>query len=316
MSLYQSVRPTSLDHVVGQEEAVVILRKAVAAADRQHAYLFHGPSGCGKTTMARILARELGCDVKPEGSVDYDEVNASDARGIDDMRRIVRDSMYPPITGTGVRVVVIDEVHQATKDAMNCLLKPLEDPPAHQYYLLCTTEPTKLLPTIRTRCVHVPVKALAADDVFDLLVDTVKRHSLANPGDEVLDAIAERADGCPRSALNMLEQCLGLPLEKALKAISNFRSKEQAAFGLCQLLLRGEDWTRIASAYNGVEDKDPEGLRRMMLGYFKSCLLKSKKPTDAARFVGVIEELANNTYDSGEAALLAMLWRAARVGKE
>ena len=98
MSLYQSVRPEKLDHIVGQPEAVTILKNAIASKDRQHAYLFHGPSGCGKTTMARILARELGCDVRVEGSIDYEEVNASDTRGIDDTRRIVRDSAYPPIS--------------------------------------------------------------------------------------------------------------------------------------------------------------------------------------------------------------------------
>ena len=314
MSLYQKVRPEKLDQVVGQQEAVTILKNAIAADDRQHAYLFHGPSGCGKTTMARILARELGCDVRVEGSIDYEEINASDTRGIDDTRRIIHDSMYPPMGG-GVRVTVIDECHALTKDAQNCLLKPLEDPPAHQYYCLCTTNPNKLLPTIRTRCVHVPVKQLGSDDVFDMLVATIKRHELADPGDAVLDGIAERADGCPRSALNMLEQCLGLPESGALMAISNFRTKEQQAFGICQMLVKGNDWNKIAPAYNGIEEKDPEGVRRMLLSYLKSCLLKARKSADAARYVGMIEELAEATYESGEPKLLAMMWRASQVGR-
>jgi len=314
MSLYQTVRPEKLDHVVGQLEAVTILRNAIAAKDRQHAYLFHGPSGCGKTTMARIFARELGCDVQADGSIDYEEINAANKRGIDDMRQIVADSKYPPMSG-GVKVITIDEFHRATKDAQSCLLKPTEDTPAHQYYCLCTTEPNGILPAIRNRCLHIPVKPLSADDVFDMLADTIKRHTLADPGDAVLDGIAERADGCPRSALNMLEQCLGLPEKEALSAISNFRSKEQAAFGLCQMLVRGMDWNKIAPAYNELEEKDPEGVRRMLLGYLKSCLLKSKKPGEAARFVGMVEELSDNTYDSGEAKLLSMMWRAAKVGK-
>ncbi len=314
MSLYQQVRPNTLDDVRGQPEAVTILRNALAAKDRPHAYLMHGPSGCGKTTLARILARGLGCEVEAGGSADYIEVNASDNRGIDDMRRLVKDSRYPPIGG-GNRVIVIDECHQTTKDAANCILKPLEDCPPYQYYVLCTTEPQKLLQTIRTRCVHVPVKPLAEDDVFGLLVDTVERHKLADPGDAVLDAISRRADGCPRSAVVMLEQCLGLGEKEALVAVQNFKRREAQAIDLCRALIAGKPWQDLAAAYNGLEEREPETVRRMLLGYLRSCLLKSRKPSDAARLAGMIEELSGHTYDSGEAGLLAMLWNAARIGK-
>ena len=317
MSLYQQVRPKTLDEIVGQEEAVVILRKALAAADRPHAYLFHGPSGCGKTTMARIVGRELGCEVKDDGvsTIDYTEVNASNTRGIDDMRQLISDSAYPPMTG-GVRVVTLDECHRATPDAQNCMLKPLEDAPAHQYWCLCTTEPNKILNTIRTRCVHVPVKPLSGDDIFDLLVAVVERHDLADPGDDILDAIASRADGCPRSAVTMLEQCLGLPPDAAMTAISNYQTKYQEAIELCRMLIRRADWATIAACYSKLEEKEPESLRRMALGYLRSCLLKAKKPGDAGVIVGAIEELAEPTYNGGEAQLLAMLWRASRSGKD
>ena len=314
MSLYQTVRPKSLDGIVGQPEAVTILRRALAAEDRPHTYLLHGPSGCGKTTAARIMALELGCEAEAEGSVDYNEVNASDNRGIDDMRRLIRDARFPPIGG-GNRVVVIDEVHQATRDAANCLLKPLEDYPPYQYYILCTTEPQKLLQTIRTRCTQVPFKLLSEDDVFDLLVATVKAHGLADPGDAVLDAVSRKAAGCPRSALTMLEQCLGLSEASALTAVSNYRTHERQSIDLCRLLIRGATWADIAMAYGGMEEKEPETVRRMLLGYLKSCLLKARKPAEAARIAGMVEELAGATYDGGEAALLAMLWNASRMGK-
>ena len=314
MSLCQQVRPKSLDGLVGQPEAVTILGRALAAEDRPHAYLLHGPSGCGKTTAARIIALELGCDVEPDGSADYLELNASNNRGIDDARRIVKDVRFPPIGG-GNRVIVLDEVHQMTKDAQNCLLKPLEDYPPYQYYVLCTTEPQKILKTVRTRCTHVPIKTLRDDDVFDLLVDTVKAHGLADPGDDVLDAIARKAEGTPRSGLTMLEQCLGLGEAEALTAVSNFRTHERQAIDLCRLLVQGKLWVDIATAYNGLEERDSESIRRMALGYFKSCLLKARKPAEAARCVSLIEELSEATYNSGEAQLLAMMWRASRVGK-
>jgi len=315
MSLYQTVRPTTLDGLVGQPEAVTILRRALEAEDRPHAFLLHGPSGCGKTTAARIIALALGCDVEPDGSADYLEQNASNNRGIDDARRIVKDVRFPPIGG-GNRVIVIDEIHQMTKDAQNCLLKPLEDYPPYQYYVLCTTDPQKLLKTVRTRCTHVSFKLLSEQDVFDLLVDTVKAHGLPDPGDEVLDAIARKAEGCPRSGLTMLEQCMGLGEAEALTAVQNYRTHERQVIDLCRLMVAGKGWVDLAAAYNSLEEKEPETVRRMMLGYLRGCLLKARKPGEAAVFVGMVEELVEATYNSGEAQLLAMVWRASRVGKE
>jgi len=314
MSLYQTVRPKSLDGIVGQPEAVTILRRALAAEDRPHSYLLCGPSGVGKTTAARVMARELGCEVDTEGGVDYLEQNASNNRGIDDIRHIIKDVRYPPIGG-GNRVIVLDECAALTKDAQNCLLKPLEDYPPYQYYVLCTTEPQKVLKTIRTRCTYVPFKLLSEDDVFDLMVDVVKAHGLVDPGDAVLDAIARKAEGCPRSALTMLEQCLGLSEASALTAVSNYRTHERQSIDLCRLLIRGATWADIAMAYGGMEEKEPETVRRMLLGYLKSCLLKARKPAEAARIAGMVEELSRPTYDSGEALLLAEMWLASRVGK-
>ena len=314
MSLYQNVRPADWAEVRGNAGAVAILRNAAESPDRPHAFLLHGPSGCGKTTLARILASKLGCDVIPAGSCDYLEINASSDRGIDIARRITQESGFPPITG-GVRVVVLDEFHAMTKDAMNALLKPLEDYPDHQYYILCTTEPSKLLKTIRTRCTHVEVKALSEDDLFALLGDIVDRHGVADPGEDVLDAIARRADGCPRSAVTMLEQQDGLPKEEALAAVRNYQTREQDVIGLCRLVVDGKPWVNIASAYVALEEREPETLRRIMLGYLRSCLLKAKKPGDAGKFAAMIEELVEPTYNSMEAGLVAMLWNAARVAK-
>ena len=314
MSLYQQVRPTTLAGLVGQPEAVTILGRALNDEDRPHAFLLHGPSGCGKTTAARIVALALGCDVEPDGSADYTEQNASNNRGIDDVRRIVKDVRYPPIGG-GNRVIVLDECHALTKDAQNCLLKPLEDYPPYQYYVLCTTEPQKILKTIRTRCTHVPFKTLAEDDVFDLLVDTVKEHGLADPGDDVLDAIARKAEGCPRSALTMLEQCMGLGEAEALTAVSNFRVREKQIIDLCRAMMAGRVWTDLVGIYSGLGEQDSESIRRALLGYFRACLLKSRKPAETARIVGMIEELSPNTFDAGDAMLLAEIWRASRVGK-
>ena len=314
MSLYQDVRPGTWDEVVGNAAAVGMLRGAAESEDRPHAYLLHGPSGCGKTTLARVLARSLGVEPVPEGSANYMEVNGSNNRGIEDMRRIVRDSMYEPIIG-GNRVVVIDECHMATRDAQNCLLKPLEDSPPWQYYVLCTTEPQKLLRTIRNRCAQAEVVPLDEEELLEVLIRAVGAGGMDDPGDDVLVAMADRAAGCPRSALTMLEQARGLPPEQALEAAKSFRTKEKATIDVCRLIAKGSRWSEVAAAYNGLDEKQPETVRRTMLGYLGKCLAGARKPADAVLFAAMIEELAEPTYNSGEAGLLAGMFRASQVGK-
>lgn len=314
MSLYQDVRPVTFDDIVGNKAAVAALKAALAKDARPHVFLLHGPSGCGKTTLARILARELGCDVRPDGSMSYVEVNGSNARGIDDMRRVVADSAYPPITG-GNRVICLDEVQKATNDAQNCLLKPLEDWPPYQYYVLCTTDPAKVIKAVQTRCAIVEVKRLSSDEVFDLLTRTVVGGLAKDPGDDVLSAIADRADGCPRAALTMLEQAAGLSGDDALAAVKGYRSTEEQVIDLVRKAAQGKPWTDLAASYNRLEDKEPETIRRVLLAYLAKCLLGAKTPGDATKYVAMIEELSGHTYDSGEAGLLAKMWNAARVGK-
>ena len=312
MSLYQNVRPDTLDGVAGNKPAVAILRNALAAADPPHVFLFSGPSGCGKTTMARIMARGLGCDVRTGGSMDYVEYNASEMRGIDVVRQIIQDSQFEPMTGNR-RCILIDECHALTKDAMNAFLKPLEDYPKYQFYLLCTTDPGKLLKTILTRCVHVAVQPLSEDVLYNLLIDAEERAGLPQTAESVLEAIVRRAAGCPRSALNMLEQQSGMAEDQAIKCVDAFRTSEEQVIDLCRMLVAGKPWGQLAALYAKVEDKDPEGVRRAMLGYLKSCLLKSATADKAGRFARMIEELSGDTFASGEAGLLAMLYRATEV---
>ena len=310
MSLYQAVRPEKFADIVGNRAAVSILANAVAAEDdRPHAFLFHGPSGCGKTTLARILARELGCDVRPEGSANFQEFNAAEARGIDVVRSIIADSQYEPLIG-GNRLVLIDEAHRLTGDAASALLKPLEDTPPYQYYALCTTEPHKILKTIHTRCVSVEVKPLSEDDLVEVLDGAAKRAGMDELPDAVLDAIVRKSDSCPRSALTMMEQTRGLTEDAALKAVQAYRSSEAQAIDVCRALVQGKGWSSLLAAYNGVEDKEPEAMRRCLLGYLRSCMMKTKAGAEAGRFAHMIEELADNTFDCGEAGLLAMVYRA------
>ena len=146
-SLAVKYRPKRLADFLGNTETVQALRALMEREEMPHTILFTGPSGTGKTTLARIVARRLQCSEH-----DLQELNTADFRGIDTIRDVVRNMALCPMSGS-CRVWILDEVHQLSKDAQHALLKALEDTPKHVYFLLATTDPAKLLPTIRTRCV-------------------------------------------------------------------------------------------------------------------------------------------------------------------
>jgi len=307
--LYQEARPTKLSAVRGNAGTLLALTAALAAdpKDRAHAFLFHGPSGCGKTTLARILALEFGAI--PQMTI-Y-EYNAASTRGIDTIRDLERYANTGPLGKGKARAIILDECHMLTRDAQNALLKILEDIPVHTYYFLCSTEPAKIIKTIRTRCQSVPVTKLSDDDIILALEDAIKTVSLDDPGDEVLWAIVDAAEGSPRAALVMLEQQRGLKGEDAVRAVQQYSPLDKTSKELCQAVIKGK-WIEVLNTYKALPDKDPEWVRRTVLGYAKGCLIGCKGNTlGAERFVSIIEELCeNNTYNGGEPALLAMLFRA------
>ena len=175
LALYRTYRPGRLADVIGQEHVTVPLARAIDSGRAHHAYLFTGPRGCGKTSTARILARSLNCEEGPTsepcgvcpscislapngpGSIDVVEMDAASHRGIDDARELREKAMYAP-AASRYKVYIIDEAHQLTVDAANALLKLIEEPPAHLKFVFATTEPDKILPTIRSRTHHYPYR--------------------------------------------------------------------------------------------------------------------------------------------------------------
>ena len=273
MGLYQRVRPKTFDEVVGNQAAISSLRKTVAAApDGPHTFLFIGPSGCGKTTMGRILASEVGCD-----QFNIQEANGSNNRGIDDARELIKQANYAGMGG-GNRCVIIDEVHGLTKDAQTCLLKALEDVPPYQYWILCTTDPQKILPTIKTRCDQIKVQPLNDDEMETLIERACEKGELPDPEDDVFFAIMDAAEGCPRKALVLLEKVNGMDSAEALKVIEGFTEESPESIELCRAIAGG-DWGKASKLFieltKGRPPSDAEGIRHMIAGYLKACLIKS-----------------------------------------
>lgn len=301
MSLYHKYRPQELSEMFGNESIVNTLHSTLTSADPPHAFLFHGPTGCGKTTLARITARELGV----KGS-DFREVDSADFRGIDTIRELRQNAQYKPMEGLR-RAWLLDECHKLTNDAQNALLKALEDPPPHVYYLLATTEPNKLLPTIRGRCSEFQVAPLERKDMFRLIKQIVKAEdeTITKP---IYEQILQRSEGRPRNAIQILEQVLQAE-EGYREEIAEHAGEVQAAtIDLCRALIKNEPWGKVKGILDGLQKEDPESVRRAVMGYMKSVLLNTVN--DQAGLV--MEEFVHPFYNTGFPGLVFACYRVIR----
>jgi DNA polymerase III gamma/tau subunit len=290
--LYLKYRPSSFDEVVGNEEVVQILRNQLGKDSKQpmpKTLLFHGPTGCGKTTLGRIVANELGA----KGN-DIREIDSADFRGIDTIREIRKQSTYKPLEGP-CRVWILDECHKMTGDAQTALLKALEDTPSHVYYILCTTEPQKLLPTIRGRCAQYQVNPLSEKEMKVLLRRVVKAEgeSLAK---EIYEQITQDSLGHPRNALQILAQVLSVEEDKRMEIAKKSAETQSKTIELCRALVKRESWSVVAGILSGLKEEDPESVRRAVLGYCQAILLGKNADPSVAE---VMQEFIEPFYNSG-----------------
>ena len=288
--LYRRFRPTTLDRVIGNEETVATLKNMLARKTLPHAILLSGPSGCGKTTLARIIAKEVGCN-----EMDFAELNASDNRGIDTVREVMRN-MNLAATGA-CRVWLLDEVHQMSKDGQQASLKMLEDTPQHVYFILATTDPEKLLKTIQNRCLHLPVRLLTYEEL-GLLIDRVSRRANITLSEPIKMSLIEAAQGSARACLVLLEKIAALDPSQQQAALEQKQAEMSEAIELCRALMNKKGWPTIANILQNLKS-DPEETRYAVLGYARACLLKSPD----LRAVQIIEVFKDNFYDSKAAGL-------------
>jgi DNA polymerase III subunit gamma/tau len=201
LALYRKYRPAAFDDVVGQEQAVALLTGAIKQKKISHAYLFCGGRGTGKTTVARIFARDIGCN--PE---DIIEIDAASNRGIDEIREL-RDAVRTAPFSSPYKVYIVDEAHMLTKEAANALLKTLEEPPSHVIFILATTDPDKLPQTIVSRCQKVVFKQPDIKTLTDRLVYVTEQEGRVIGGASA-ELIARHGKGSYRDALGVLEQII------------------------------------------------------------------------------------------------------------
>jgi len=224
IALYRKYRPATFGEVRGQEHVTDPLRQALRSGRINHAYLFSGPRGCGKTTSARILARSLNCAEGPTpdpcgtcdscvalapdggGSIDVIEIDAASHGGVDDARDLRERAFFSPVNSR-FKIYIIDEAHMVTREGFNALLKLVEEPPPHLKFVFATTEPEKVIGTIRSRTHHYPFRLIPPSTLRELFEDLLKEEGISyDPA--ALPLVVRAGAGSARDGLSVLDQLI------------------------------------------------------------------------------------------------------------
>jgi len=230
-ALYRTYRPNSFESVIGQQHIVKTLQNAIAQGKISHAYLFCGPRGTGKTSVAKLVAKSVNCLNPDEAPCnhcefcetiqtgihpDVIEIDAASNNGVDEIRELIEKVKYAPLQAR-YKVYIIDEVHMLSQGAFNALLKTLEEPPSHVIFILATTEPHKVLPTIISRCQRYDFVRVNMKEIQHRIEEVLKIENITYE-EEAVRLISQLADGGVRDALSILEQCIAYAQDD-LKAI-------------------------------------------------------------------------------------------------
>jgi DNA polymerase-3 subunit gamma/tau len=335
LALYRRYRPDVFSEVIGQDHVTEPLSHALDNNRVNHAYLFSGPRGCGKTTSARIMARALNCDKGPTatpcgecescvelarggpGSIDVIEIDAASHGGVDDARELRERAFFSPVKAR-YKVYIIDEAHMVTTQGFNALLKLVEEPPAHLRFIFATTEPDKVIGTIRSRTHHYPFRLVPPKILGDYLVDLCSREGVQLEP-TVVPLIVRAGAGSVRDSLSVLDQLMGgagpdgitYALATSLLGYTPHNLLDETIDALA-----ADDGGTLFGVIEKVVEtgQDPRGFAEDLLHRLRDLVVVSAVPNAASR--GLIE-LADDQADrlAGQAARFgrAELTRAADI---
>ena len=283
-------RPNTFDGVVGQDGTVKALKTALETKSCR-SFIFTGPSGTGKTTLSRIIAKYVKCTRQ-----NLKEIDAATHTGIDAMRSVT-DSLKYKAMGKASRVIIIDESHALSKAAWQSLLKPIEEPPKNVYWCLCTTEPGKIPPTIKTRCQSYELKEVRPKELYGLL-KMVAKEEKCSCDSEALKLIAKNSQGSPRMALTTLAKCAQVEsVDEVADLINTAKSEGEFIDYLRWVAGEQHDWPSAREFVKQFGDKAGEGIRRVTVNYLMKVILGCKSPGRAAGMISTLSSF-NTPYPS------------------
>lgn len=306
-NLITKYRPQTFDEVVGQNAVVRSLQQTCKKKDTQ-VFLFVGPSGTGKTTLAGIVARGYGVGDEPSAILDHD---AASKTGIDDMRQIQELLQYRPFGKSGMRAIIIDECHRLSANAWDSLLKALENPPEHVLWFFCTTNPSKVPATIKTRASKYEFKLLDEKQLGELYDFVANQERLKIPND-VADLIIKEAKGSPRQLLSNLGVARTAGTKREAAELLKTAVETDATHELCQFIANGNgSWSKCMLILKKLDGENPESIRILVANYLAACLKNSKDDKSAVNFLSKLDafSVSYNSTD-GMAPLLVSIGRA------
>jgi DNA polymerase-3 subunit gamma/tau len=306
MDFSKKYRPTRFDGIVGQSTIVKSISSINFKDFTRGTFLFSGESGTGKTTLARIFAMALNCsnlgeDGNPCGVCnncvsiinsshpDVLEVNAAKNRGIDNIRSISESLAFSPIMGN-VRVILLDEAHALTKDAQNSLLKILEDTEG-VCAILCSTEPHKLIKTVKNRCQSFSFKLINRSDLVQLL-EFIRDQEEISISSDILERVVKSAGGRPRNAVLLLQQISNTDMSEEVlnDLLPAFIEAPKSLIEFCTSVVYGKsDWRSVMSDYKAlIQEVSPDGIRLIMAGFLRTSLERASSANRASGYANAL----------------------------
>jgi DNA polymerase-3 subunit gamma/tau len=302
--------------LIGQRNLVRAIRNQVAKRMPQ-AWLFHGPSGTGKTTLARIVALSYQCQQQKQwgqpcdecwknwDSLAIHEINASEVNKVEDMREVVERARYRPLPPSSKRVFILDEAQRLTTQAQNLLLKPFEEPAESTIWIICTTEPGKILATLKRRCMTYALRPLTMDDTEKFLKHYVEKLGIETDTAQLTDAVHQANISSPAMLLMVLDKLAAkMPIVEAVAGIG-----DASSLAICKAV-SGGDWSSLRAELLKLSNDDARFLRASVGGWLRGILLKDPSPSRQRMMAQSLSELM------GDAPLddtILMPWLTAKL---
>ena len=292
LPLARKYRPSSFGEMFGNVNELKALEKTVQEK-RVTTFLLYGDRGCGKSTASRIIAKELGA------GLGLREMNISHTTGVDAARQMIDDCRYAAPDGKPT-VIILNEIQGASKAFQQAILEILEEPPKNTYFILCTTNPEKLLKPVKSRCSQFRFSPLSLI-IGRRFIKSILKKENQELDKEIINGILKATEFIPREILTLLEKVLKVDENKRAKIIENYivSDASEEVNTLCKLLLKRENWKIIAKVVNSIRE-DPETVRRKILGYMSVVLLRTGKRQAAV----VMECFRDNFFETGKSGLV------------